>query len=347
MWDDLREADFQESLQQDLKDVYDYYLDQGSRDELREMSRGARVLHMAIWLVRSSLLRLSPVRRTLFLVSAVLFGWGIAGSGAGHILGFGVLALILLLELKDKLMAQDELRSGRAVQLALMPGDSPSFPGWETWLFNRPARVVGGDLVDYLHVHDGKLGIAIGDVAGKGLGAALFMTKLQSMLRAIAPRTPKLSELGSALNTLLRRDGLPSHFISLAYLELEANAGRIRLVNAGHLPPIVVRRGSVEVLSRGGPALGLLDAASYHSQYADLLPGDLLLLYSDGLTEARNEERAFFEDERLLRLASTLNGLSAKAAGRRLLGAYSAFVGQARQADDLSLIILRRLQPDF
>ncbi len=347
LWNDLKEADFQESLQQDLQDVYDFYLDQGSRNRLSEMSRGARALHMTIWLVKRSILRLSPARRGLILVSSLLFLWGFTGSNTAHLLGYAALALVLLLELKDKLLAQNELKSGRTVQLALMPTDSPRFAGWETWLYTRPSRVVGGDLVDYLQISESKLGIAIGDVAGKGLGAALFMTKLQSMLRAIAPRMKSLTEFAETLNELLRRDGMPSHFISLAYLELEANAGRVRLVNAGHMPPIVIRHGSAKALGKGGAALGLLDDATYSVQIADLLPGDLLLLYSDGLTEARNEKGDFFGDERLARLAGTMAGLSAAGAGKRVLAAYNAFIQRARPADDLSLVILRRLQPEL
>lgn len=347
LWNDLKEADFQESLQQDLQDVYDFYLDQDSRSRLGGMSRGARALHMTLWLVKSSILRLSPARRGLILVSAVLFCWGFAGSTAAHLSGYAVLALVLLLELKDKLLAQNELETGRTVQLALMPTDNPSFAGWETWLYTRPSRVVGGDLVDYLQIRDNKLGIAIGDVAGKGLGAALVMTRLQSMLRAIAPRKQSLPEFAATLNELLRRDEMPSHFVSLAYLELEANAGRVRLVNAGHMPPVVIRHGSVKVLDKGGPALGLLDKASYSVQFVDLLPGDLLLLYSDGLTEARNDKGTFFGDERLMRLVGTMDGLSANGAGKRMLAAYNAFVQRARPADDLSLVFLRRLQPEL
>ena len=341
--EDLHQADFRRTMRQDLEEIYQYYLDQGARDELAEMDQVSRWLHLTGWLVKSSILRLTPVRRLLLIGSVLLFLWGIMGSFPGLILGFLVVTLILLLELKDKLLAQDELMTGRAVQFALMPRENPSLPGWETWLFTRPANEVGGDLVDYLTVDENRLGLALGDVAGKGLGAALFMAKLQSTLRAIVSHFQSLADLGAEVNTIFRRDGLPGRFISLIYLELEPETARVRFVNAGHMPPLVVHADAVEELPKGAPALGLMAEAPYTEQYADLQPGDLMLLYSDGLTEARDEEGEFFGHQRLLDLLASLRGLSAEAAGQRLLDALHNFAQDARPSDDLSMIVLRRL----
>ncbi|MCH8962050.1 MAG: SpoIIE family protein phosphatase, partial [Bacteroidetes bacterium] len=151
--------------------------------------------------------------------------------------------------------------TGRAVQFALMPKQHPTLPGWETWLFTRPAKEVGGDLVDYLAINEDRLGLALADVAGKGLGAAMFMAKLQSTLRAIAPNFERLSDLGAAVNQIFIRDGLPGRFISLVYLEIEPEAGQVRLLNAGHLPPLVVHADSIEEMPKGAPALGLVRQA--------------------------------------------------------------------------------------
>ena len=341
--EDLNQADFRRTMRQDFEEIYQFYLDQGARDELAEMDQVSRWLHMIGWLIKSSVLRLTPVRRLLFIGSVFLFLWAIMGSFPGLILGFVAVMLILVLELKDKLLAQDELMTGRAVQFALMPRVNPSLPGWETWLFTRPANEVGGDLVDFMQVSENRLGLALGDVAGKGLGAALFMAKLQSTLRAIAPHFDSLADLGAEVNTIFRRDGLPDRFISLVYLELEPEATRVRLVNAGHMPPLVVHADAVEELPKGAPALGLMKNAPYTEQYADLQPGDLMLLYSDGLTEARDEQDAFFGHQRLLDLLPSLRGLSAEAVGQRLLEEVERFAGDARPSDDLSMIVVRRL----
>ncbi|HMB93018.1 MAG TPA: PP2C family protein-serine/threonine phosphatase, partial [Rhodothermales bacterium] len=316
--EDVKRGDFQRSLNRDLEDVYLYFLDPQTRHELDQKEESERWLYISFWLVKSSILKLSPARRLLLLGSVLLFVAGFFGNIFALVLGFILPLLILLLELKDKLLAQDELETGRAVQFALMPRAHPSVAGWETWLFTRPANEVGGDLVDYLEIKDGGLSLVLGDVAGKGLGAALVTATLQATLRAIAPDFDDLAALGSQVNHIFRRDGLPSRFVSMAYLEVQPDASRVRLLNAGHMPPLLIQRGGVRKMSKGGPALGLMPDAPYTEQHIDMAAGELLLVYSDGLTEARNEQGAFFED-RLRTLLPKLRGLSAEGAGRLLL----------------------------
>ena len=343
MLDDLNEMDFRRTMHQDLQEIYQFYLDAETRDRLDEMDQVSRWLHMTGWLLKNSLLKLTPVRRLLLISGMVLFLWGLVDSVPGLIMGFLLVLFTLILELKDKLLAQDELMTGRAVQFALMPKEHPTLPGWETWLFTRPANEVGGDLVDYLAINEDRLGLALGDVAGKGLGAALYMSKLQSTLRAVAPNFDTLSELGAAVNEIFIRDGLPDRFISLVYLEIESEVGQVRVLNAGHLPPLVVHAQTVEEMPKGSPALGLLRGVAYTEQHVELAPGDLMVVYSDGLTEARNEQRIFFDDDRLMALLPSLRGLSAEAAGLRLLEAVEDFVGEAHPHDDLSMVVLKRL----
>ena len=307
------------------------------------MGKFRRWLFLVGWLLRSSILRLAPARRLLLLGSVFLFAVGVFDNTNIVLMGvgFAALLLVLLLELKDKLLAQDELATGRAVQFALMPKEQPTLSGWDLWLYTRPANEVGGDLVDYLGMDGGRMGLALGDVAGKGLGAALLMAKLQSVLRALAPSFDSLADLGARMNTIIRRDGLPGRFISMVYLELEPESGTVRLVNAGHFPPLVMRGETVRELDKGAPALGLMSEAAYEQQQITLEPGDWLIVYSDGLTEARDEEGMFFGRERLLALLPLLHERTAEATGGRLLTAVDRFVGEARPSDDLSLLVLR------
>jgi len=220
---------------------------------------------------------------------------------------------------------------------------SPAVSGWQTWLYTRPANDVGGDLVDYLERPDGRLGLALGDIAGKGLPAALLMARLQATLRALAPDAPSLADLGTTLNDIFYRDGLRSRFASLVYLEVTPGTSTVRLLNAGHPPPLIVRAdGTVEEAPRGGPALGLMPGVGYTEQRLDLAPGNLLVVYSDGVTEARNAYGWFFEEDRLRALLPEVAGRSAERAGRRVLSAVEAFTGDARPHDDLSLVVLKR-----
>ncbi len=353
--DDLRRGDLRRNLRQDLRDLYNFYIDEERRAHLRTMGRLRRAAHVVGALAKSMFLKLTPARRILVTIAFLLLFFGHAiftGDGSGlrfdvdfHMASVLILLLVLALELKDKLLAHDELRTGRAVQLALLPSTHPALPGWDIWSVTRPANEVGGDLVDYLPLGDGRVGLALGDVAGKGLGAALLMAKLQATLRALAPEPASLAELGARVNKIICRDGLENRFATLVYLELSADLPTIRLVNAGHLPPVVLRRSGLEQLSPVALPLGVRADETYSEQRVDLAPGDALLIYSDGLSEARNSAGEFFGEGRLRSLIPQLRGLPAEAAIRRLVAEVEAFAGDERLGDDLSVAYLRRAPP--
>jgi sigma-B regulation protein RsbU (phosphoserine phosphatase) len=209
-------------------------------------------------------------------------------------------------------------------------------------LYTRPANDVGGDLVDYLRIDGERACIVLGDVAGKGLPAALLMAKLQATIRALAPEFGSLAEIGARVNTILVRDGLPNRFATMVYLELRPGTGNVRVLNAGHMPPLVVRGDEMTELPRGSLALGLLPEATFEEQCVNLLDGDTLLVYSDGATEAMNPEGDFFGDERLRALLPTTSHLPVAELGASLVTAVRNFVGSARPHDDISFIVLRR-----
>lgn len=350
--EDIRHGDFRRTLRRDWSELKEFYLDQNRQERLQQMGWLKRWILIVWWLLKSLFLKLTPVRRILLVISFWLMVQANTirysdehlqfDSDTGK-LGFVVLLFILMLELKDKLLAQSELATGRSVQRALMPKQNPAIPGWELWLMTRPANEVGGDLVDYLEVGKNRFGIALGDVAGKGLKAALLMAKLQATLRALASDFSSLADLGTKLNAILRRDGLPDSFASLVYLELQSDSGTVRLLNAGHLPPLVLRGSTVEEIAQGTAALGVLPGAIGVEQQIELQPGDTLVVYSDGLSEARNATGEFFGDERVLALLPSCTQRSATQIGNLLLAEVDRFVGDARAHDDLSMIVLKRL----
>jgi len=342
VWSDLRRGDHRRTLGRDLKEIYRFYLDDATRGRLRQMGRLKRALYLTIWVAKSMILKLTATRRLLLLLSMVLFVVGRNDQGGAAPAGFLGVLLVLLLELKDKLLAQDELAVGHAVQRALMPRCRPELAGWDIWLFTRPANEVGGDLVDYLALDDRRLGVTLGDVAGKGLGAALLMAKLQATLRALATATSSLEQLGKRLNEIFCRDGLPDRFASLIYCHLDADSDELHLLNAGHLPAIAIRGDRLEKMPRGAAALGLMPKTRYREQTVALAPGETLLLYSDGLTDSRSEAGEFFGDERLSRLLEQSRGLEAEEVGNTLRRAVDQFAGDAPQNDDLSMVVLRR-----
>lgn len=347
---DFRKGDILESLRRDFKELYGFYIDGETQERLKSEKRFSRFIHSSWHLLKNLILKLTPARRFLLLVSIAFFMFGDANisdsnfhiSIHNNIFSYLLLLLVLMLELKDKLLAHDELRIGRAVQKALLPEENPILAGWSIWLFTRPANDVGGDLVDYINLDEERLGLALGDVAGKGLGAALLMSKLQSTLRAIAPDYKSLSELGERINLIFCRDSLPNKFATLFYIELAQNSGKVRMLNAGHLPPLILSSNGVSELSRGAPALGLLKTSKFEEQALEMNPSDLLVIYSDGVTEARNEMDEFFGDERLRSIVAKSVGISPDRVGERILEAVDHFVGEAPRSDDLSLVIIKR-----
>ena len=346
---DFRQEDFAKNIKRDWNEVVEFFMTDERREELRSMHIVKKIFIVPFWLFRAMYLHLTPARRILLLVALVLSfveiraGAGDASVSNGHLFGVLLLLFILLLELKDKILARDELEAGRAVQSALMPDAQPNFAGWDIWIHTHPANDVGGDLVDYILIDENRLGLSLGDVAGKGLGAALFMAKLQATLRALAPGRESIPALGTQLSSIFDRDGLPNRFTSLVYLEVTHDSGEITMLNAGHMPPLHLTGGTIVEMPRGGPALGILKHAEYSELRVELQPGEILLVYSDGLTEAQNESGDFFGEERLRRLLLRINSLDAASMGQHILERIERFTGESRQHDDLSLMILRRV----
>jgi sigma-B regulation protein RsbU (phosphoserine phosphatase) len=201
---------------------------------------------------------------------------------------------------------------------------------------------VGGDLVDAIPLGGGRTALVLADVAGKGLGAALLMAKLQSTLRALAEESPSLADLGATVNRILRRDGLPNSFATLVYLEVEAGSGHVRVLNAGHMPPVLLHGAMITELQPGSIALGITHPAAFDEQRVDVAPGDTLLVYSDGVTEAMDASGELFGEDRLRELLAGLASLPPREAARRIVDAVDRFTGEARIHDDLSILVLRR-----
>jgi len=349
--EDFRRHGVDRSVRGTLVNLEAFYINQDDRRRLATMKPAAQWFRRIWWFTKGLLLKLTPARRLMLAVALLTFFSGEQKFNSGttqfvlsfSVLGGWLLFLILVLELKDKLLARDELEAGRKVQLALMPTENPQIPGWDVWLYTQPANDVGGDLVDHLPLGDDRHAIALGDVAGKALPAALLSVKLQATLRALAPQCATLSRLGEEVNLIFCRDGLPSRFASLVYLDVRGGSGDVRILNAGHMPPIVVRRAKATVMERGSVVLGIMDDAAFPEQSVALQPGDALIVYSDGASEAINEAGDFFGDERIVAIAERAGGSSAKVIGEQIRNAIAAFTGLMPASDDLSLMVLKRL----
>ena len=208
----VQRAGLKKTIRRGVSDLQSFYLSTHRQTRLATMGRVRRWLLLSGWLLRSLFLKLTPTRRVLLLIAFLLLWRGstvdIRQEHLRVVFNFGLLGVvmllvILMLELKDKLLARNELEAGRTVQLALMPDRSPVLAGWDIWLYTRSANDVGGDLVDYLQIDPQRLGVMLGDVAGKGLPAALLMAKLQATLRALVSGAASLGALGAEVNRIL------------------------------------------------------------------------------------------------------------------------------------------------
>ncbi|MCX6150977.1 MAG: PP2C family protein-serine/threonine phosphatase [Ignavibacteriales bacterium] len=342
--DDFRRGDFQKSVKQDYSDLKDFYLHEERKNRLQNMNGFKRFFYSVGWLLKELFLKLTPTRRILLILGLIMVLANRPEKPNSFLeLGALVLLFIIMLELKDKLIAKSELEAGRKVQDALKPQMKPDVPGWDAWLYTQSANDVGGDLVDFIKLEENRFGFALGDVAGKGLSAALLMAKLQATLRAVVSDFKSLSELAEKVNRIFHRDGLRNIFASLVYLEVKGNSSEVRFFNAGHFPPVIVKGNETIELSRGSAALGIMVNAHFTEQTLEIEKDNFLVIYSDGITEACNEYGAFYGNNRLNAILKNFSGLSAEQAGNRILTSVVRFVGNAKQHDDLSIIILKKI----
>jgi serine phosphatase RsbU (regulator of sigma subunit) len=234
---------------------------------------------------------------------------------------------------------EQELLVAQLIQQQFLPKSLPDLPGWQLTAFYRPARTVGGDFYDCIELPDGRAMVVVGDVTDKGVPAALVMASTHSLLRSVAPRLLSPGATLAHVNNLLCGD-IPAHmFVTCVALVLDPRTGRIDFANAGHdLPYMRTREGVVELRATGMP-LGLMPEMSYDEQTTTLLPGDHILLHSDGLAEAHDEAREMFGFPRVAELA----GRPAK--GQALidlcLDELERFCGPGHeQEDDITLVTL-------
>lgn len=244
-----------------------------------------------------------------------------------------------------------ELEFGRQIQQGLLPAELPAPPGWEIAVRFRPVWQVAGDFYDAFELPSGHTGLIIADVSGKGVGAALFMALFQSLLRASAERAGAdrqapaavLAEAVTATNGYITRVHRHAHmFASVFFGLLDPETGSLHYVNAGHERPIVLAAGGDRRrLGTTGPALGLLADPAFDVARTHLSPGDLLIAFTDGVTEARSDKRDFFTEERLLALLDKPVSAASDALDR-IEEAVRDFARDATPADDLTLLAVRR-----
>ena len=295
--------------------------------------------------------KLSPPRRLLFIVCVALAVYGVVdlpGSGVGILAGSTPLALavvglvlLLALELADRVLVRDELEVARQLQRELLPSRAPALEGYSFAFSYRTANTIGGDYYDFLPAGDGRLALVVGDASGHGIAAGLVMAIANAALRMAIDLDPSPAAVMGLVNRALYRCGGPQAFMTCFYGLLDPESGRLDYACAGHPYPLLRRAdGEVVELGSGALPLGLRPAATPAKGSESVRPGDLLLMYTDGVPETLDrEENAYGFDT--LRIEAAAGG-DARVVHDRITSSLERFAGGAPLVDDRSLVVITR-----
>ena len=381
----LQLEDLWTQFKSEARASYGFYSQDVDWEAVNRATQWQRPFYIARALFWALILKLSPARRVLLLLAiAMLVFSGMNVRRDLGILGTLTLFLLLVLELADRVTMKRDLVIAREIQQWLVPEAPPAVPGVDIAFATRPANTVAGDYYDAflrpgnLGGHDrasdaaslgaSRLLLVVADVAGKGVPAALLMATFQASLRALAALPNSLAELVAGLNRYSCGHSLQGGRFTTALLaELDPATRALTYINAGHNPPVLRHAsGSFERLEAGGLPLGIEPEAAYESGSVTLAPGDLLVIFTDGVIEAINEDGQEFGEGLLLELlraspgglgvasarGKSASGMTSQSAGEtfvpsaaatldELIAAVERFAGATRQHDDITCLVLR------
>jgi len=304
------------------------------------------LLHMGLALAMGR-----PFSSALEVVKSVVLPMAIANT-----IGASIFAYIFLNLMKEKKTAAEkelyshelerkkfELEAARQLQLSFLPESMPTLNEFQIGAFSLPALEVGGDYYDFIPISDGKWGLVIADVSGKGFPAALFMALSRTCVRANAMGESTASKAMLNANKIISQDSSSGMFVTLFYSVLDLKAKKLHYVNAGHNPPIVFKDngGDIKLLGAKGIALGVMENIALEEIDLDLAPNDIVVFYTDGVTEAINKKEEQFGESRLAKVITQNKHLSAKDLVDKIKSEIMEFTSGEPQFDDLTLFALK------
>ncbi|MCU7490425.1 MAG: SpoIIE family protein phosphatase [Ignavibacteria bacterium] len=248
----------------------------------------------------------------------------------------------LFKEALEKQRMEEDLEIARDIQKNLFPQKIPKLKSFEISAINVSSKQVGGDYYDVIKLAENDYLIAIGDVSGKGVPAALLMANLQAFLKSICRQGLELNKATDMINDLISENTAMGNFITFFWGVLNDETKSLTYVNAGHNPPLLVRNGEIRKLTKGGMILGVLKTVvPYISETVSLEAGDTLILFTDGVTEAMNKNMEEFTDEKLEHLAAGLKNETAGEILQKIRAEVETFVNGANQSDDITLLTVK------
>lgn len=357
--DGLKMDQLWKQFQADARASYRLYSADVNLEADRSKPKWRHYLHLAGQFFWAVMEKLSPARRILLLV-ALLFMFSPVQTAVdretgtalmrfdAHFWGAALLLLVLVLEVSDRVVMKRDLQIAKEIQTWLLPSHPPAVPGLDIAFATRPANTVAGDYYDVFPRECGAASasiylIAIADVAGKSIPAALLMATVQASLKTLAPTPLSVSELVGKMNQYACTNSQEGRRFTTAFIaEYDAQARTLTYVNAGHNPPIVRRAsGGMERLESGGIPIGILDKPAYASAAVTLQPGDYVVMFSDGVVEAENQRNEEYGEDRLTYNIHMGATQSPALLLQRIMSDIDAFVGSAPQHDDVTCMLLK------
>jgi phosphoserine phosphatase RsbU/P len=236
-----------------------------------------------------------------------------------------------------------ELQIAAEIQRNFLPDHTPNVSRFKLAAVTIPAMEVGGDFYDFIALPDGRQGVVIADVSGKSIPAALFMALSRTIVRANAAHQTHTAEVLRDANNMIAQDATAGMFVTLFYGVLDGKAHTLTYANAGHPPLLMIRSGCARCTEQEvtGVALGAMDGMDYEERQVEFHPGDVALLYTDGVTEATNRQGEMYSIKRLCRAMTSICHLSAQEIMERILKDISEFSGDREQYDDITMIVMK------
>jgi len=250
----------------------------------------------------------------------------------------------LVEEMIEKKRIEHELEQARRIQKEALPGLAPDLQGWDIYGTNTPCYTVGGDYYDFVTRPSGSLAFALGDVSGKGIPAAMMMMVLRATVNSSTQQEDSVDSIIAHTNRVMFHNSPEQSYVTFFLGDLDPESGELRYVNAGHIPPILYRKasGTHDRLEAGGTVVGLFDGMVYEEGQARLDPGDILAVFTDGISEAWGEDDEEFGEDRMADLIKKHASLSAKELIDTIQQEVDQYTGGSRPSDDCTLVVVKR-----
>lgn len=344
---DLSYQEIERLVKREASEVYEFFKADIPKPD-QSKNKFFRGLIFARSLFNAFILKLTPARRIFFLISLLFFFVGYSQNNPLYTLTAYMIAILLLaFELADKLTARSELEVARKIQFDLIPKNNKKIKGFEVATYYEPAREVGGDYFDIIETPE-RTFIIVGDISGKGMAAALYMVRVQSIIYSLIDSYPSVKDIMINLKKYFSKNLRREFFLTLTIASIEKN-GSIVIARAGHPPVFHLKSDSKEIsiINPTGMGIGLNDKGLFEQTLEELIftpqKNDVVCFYSDGLTETMNIARDQFGDENVKRIIKNNCDKSAEEIKSAILRASEGFRGTALQYDDLTMVILKAI----